>query len=344
MKKKLWFFLFAAPAFAICLIALKFYYLAAVWKYQGPDIEFSIRAGEPFSSINYRLVKQGIISSAKAFHRYTRVKNAYSQFKTGDYLIKSNSNMLDVFDTLVKGVPLATVVTIPEGKNLFEIAKILEEKKIAKYDEFVALAKDPNVTQALGIDAQRVEGYLYPETYHFGRSMKPKQIIETMVQTFKNKTKDLPWEKTDLDFHQLVTLASVVEKETGASFERPIIAGVFLNRLKKKMRLQSDPTTIYGIYEQFNGNLRKKHLQETTPYNTYRISGLPQGPICNPGIEALNAVIHPQKHRYLYFVSKNDGTHVFTETYRQHNEAVNEFQKTRANRQGKSWRDLKQSP
>lgn len=140
----------------------------------------------------------------------------------------------------------------------------------------------------------------------------------------------------------MIVLASIVEKETGAKVERPTIAGVFHNRLNKRMRLQSDPTTIYGIWERYKGNIRKSDLLEETPYNTYKIPSLPVGPICNPSLEAIKAVIKPEEHNYLFFVSKNDGTHVFTEKYSDHNSAVNEFQKNSKSREGKSWRNLKQ--
>jgi UPF0755 protein len=142
--------------------------------------------------------------------------------------------------------------------------------------------------------------------------------------------------------HEVIILASIVEKETGAKWERPTIAGVYLNRLKKKMRLQADPTTIYGIWESYNGNLKRKHLLQKTAYNTYKMSGLPLGPIANPSLAAIKAVLAPKVHKFLYFVSKNDGTHVFTPTYKKHQEAVDYWQRNKRNRKGKSWRDLKQ--
>ena len=136
--------------------------------------------------------------------------------------------------------------------------------------------------------------------------------------------------------------ASIVEKETGAKFERPLIAGVFTNRLKKKMRLQSDPTTVYGMWDRYKGNIKKSDLLEYTPYNTYKIPALPLGPIANPSLEAIEAVLQPAHTNYLYFVSKNDGTHVFSETYKSHREAVDAYQKNAQARRGKSWRQLKQ--
>jgi UPF0755 protein len=140
----------------------------------------------------------------------------------------------------------------------------------------------------------------------------------------------------------VIILASVVEKETGAKVERPMIAGVFTNRLKKNMRLQSDPTTVYGIWSRYKGNIRKADLLELTPYNTYKIPALPLGPISNPSLEAIQAVLNPETHSYLYFVSKNDGTHVFSKTYQDHEKAVEDFQRNSKARQGKSWRNLKQ--
>jgi UPF0755 protein len=253
--------------------------------------------------------------------------------------------MLDVIKELTEGTPITTKVTIPEGKNLYQIAEILEAKKIVSADEFIKVAKDPTTASSLNIPFETVEGYLYPETYQFNQKMKPLEVIKTMVRVFNQKTKDLDFSinPRNLTKAQCIVLASVVEKETGAGHERPIIAGVFFNRLKKRMRLQSDPTTIYGIWESFNGNLKKKHLLEKTPYNTYKIGGLPKGPISNPGLASIKAVLNPESHSYLYFVSQNDGTHVFSKTYVEHKEAVNQFQKNYKARQGKSWRNLNKS-
>jgi UPF0755 protein len=169
-----------------------------------------------------------------------------------------------------------------------------------------------------------------------------KQIVLSMVELFKKKTSNLDWSHPFLSKHEVIILASIVEKETGAKQERPAIAGVFTNRLKKRMRLESDPTTIYGIWSRYNGNIKKSDLLEKTPYNTYKIPALPLGPISNPSLEAIKAVLNPDQSKYLFFVSKNDGTHIFTENYKDHLQAVNDFQKNARARQGKSWRDLKQ--
>lgn len=338
MKKNVFMFLIFAPVLAISLAFAQLYYLVEIWTYDGPDIVFEVKSGEAFPSINQRLGTMGIISSKKAFHRYSQYKGIMSKFKMGSFLIKKDSNIPQVVDSLLHGKSIGIKVTVPEGKNLFQIAKLLERKGITTYAEFVNTAKDPRFIRELGIPADRVEGYLYPDTYRFSKGTPSKQIVRSMYSQFTRQAKKLNIPSDKL--HSVVVLASIVEKETGAGHERPIIAGVFLNRLKKRMRLQSDPTTIYGIYEDFNGNLRKKHLREKTPYNTYKVSGLPKGPISNPGLQALNAVLHPAKHNYLYFVSKNNGTHIFTATYKEHRQAVNKYQKNRKARKGKSWRDI----
>ena len=325
--------------------ASQVYYSLSLWKYQGPKTTFEIKPGEGFASINGRLQRRQLIHSAQVFYRYNQWKGNLTRFKAGLYEIAPHSNMLQIIRTLMgkSSLNLHIKVTLPEGKNLFEIAHILQKKKIIKSKkEFIRLATDPHFIGQLNLPGKRVEGYLYPETYYFAPHSPPSQVIKTMVKLFKQKSSPLDFSRTPLNLnpHQVVILASIVEKETGASHERAVIAGVFINRLKKRMRLQSDPTTIYGIFERFKGNLKKKHLREKTPYNTYKISGLPVGPISNPGLASLKAVLNPAQHKYLYFVSQNDGTHIFSNTYRQHLRAVNKYQRNWRARRGKSWRDL----
>lgn len=342
MTRYWWVFLLAAPLFAILLAGVKVYYSIQIWKYTGPEVVFEVRSGEGFSSINSRLAKQDLISSAKLFYRYAQINELTTKFKAGQFKIPSGTNMVSMFDILINGRAITTDITIPEGKNLFEIADLLSSNGVTDKENFIKLATDPDFIKSLGIDADRIEGYLYPETYRFNPNSPADAVIKSMLNVFKDKTKGLDFSLNPLGLstHQVIILASVVEKETGAKFERPRIAGVFTNRLKKKMRLQSDPTTIYGIWEEYTGNLRKQHLLEYTPYNTYKVNGLPKGPISNPGIESIKAVIEPEDHKFLYFVSQNDGTHVFSETYQKHNEAVKKFQIDARNRKGKSWRDL----
>lgn len=342
MKKNHLLFLIGAPLFAILLVAIKIYYSAYVWRYQGPDMFFYVKPSESFSSINARLAKEKIISSPRLFHRLAQYKGVMTKIKSGQYQIANNSNLLEVFDTFVSGKVLTTYFTIPEGKNMYEIGKMLEERAITDYNEFIELCKSPAFVKSLDIKGSTVEGYLYPDTYDFAPNLPADQVIKTMVREFRRKTADLDFSVQPMTKEDIVTLASMVEKETGDKSERPIIAGVFHNRLKIKMRLQSDPTTIYGIFENYKGNITKKDLLTPTDYNTYTVKALPKGPIANPGLLSIKAVLYPAKHKYLFFVSQNDGRHIFTENYGDHQEAVVKWQKTAKNREGKSWRNKKE--
>lgn len=334
----------AIITFSMAMVLLTLFYLFGEisHEYKGAEKVFNVRSGEGFSSINYRLAKAGIISNPRVFHYYAKFKNDLGNMKAGAYKISPGTDLADLLEILTSGVGELIRVTIPEGKNLFEVAKILEEKEITTYDDFLALAKNQEVVNALGIKAPSIEGYLFPETYFFAPNTPAKTVITTFLKQFKEATKDIDLTHSSLTPHEVIILASIVEKETGAKWERPTIAGVYLNRLKKKMRLQADPTTIYGIWENYNGNLRRSHLLAKTPYNTYKINGLPLGPIANPSLAAIKAVLNPKSHNFIYFVSKNDGTHVFTPTYKEHQKAVDYWQRSRKRRKGKSWRDLKQ--
>ncbi|HAZ13696.1 MAG: hypothetical protein A2X86_16450 [Bdellovibrionales bacterium GWA2_49_15] len=342
MKKGVIIFVIIAPLVAIILSLAKAYYYYDVRQYEGEDVVFQVQPGEGFPSINHRLERAGLIGSTKVFYRYCQMKKLMTKFKSGRYQIPTGSTMHDIINLLIYGRPITIELTIPEGKNFYEIAAILETNGfISKAQDFIKLARDPDMLRQLNIQQETVEGYLYPETYKFDPHQSPAQIMRVMVEVFRQKTKALNYQASSLTPLEVLTMASVVEKETGARAERARIAGVFFNRLKKKMRLQSDPTTIYGIWERYKGNLRKEDLQETTPYNTYKINGLPKGPICNPGLEAMRAVLAPEKHDYLYFVSQNDGTHTFSKTYSEHLQAVEHWQINAKNRAGKSWRQLK---
>jgi len=337
---KLWISIIIAPIFSAILVAI---HLTIIFheNYNGPDSIFKIAHGEGFASINYRLNKEGLVNNPRLFHYYAKFNNVISKFKAGPYKIKNGMHMGDIMELLVNGQAITTAITIPEGKNIYEIADILEKFKICSKSKFLILTKDHSLLRENNLYSEvSTEGYLYPDTYNFSPSTPARKVITTMLRVFNEKVQSLDFSKSHLSKREVIILASIVEKETGAEFERPIIAGVYLNRLKKNMRLYSDPTTIYGVFETYNGNLKKKHLQQRTPYNTYRINGLPKGPIANPGLESIKAVLSPKIHNHLYFVSRNDGTHEFTETYKEHLLAVKKYQQTRANRVGKSWRDL----
>jgi UPF0755 protein len=194
--------------------------------------------------------------------------------------------------------------------------------------QFIQTARNSDLVRQKGIDADSFEGYLYPDTYYFPKSITAEGVINAMIDRFRHMM--LPEYETlaknkGFSIHQIITLASIIEKETGSDQERPLIASVFYNRIKKNMRLESDPTVIYGI-ENFDGNLTRSHLSTRTPYNTYRISGLPPGPIANPGIHSIKAALHPAESEYLFFVSKNDKTHEFSRNKAEHDRAVKLYQ------------------
>jgi UPF0755 protein len=342
IKKILFIILVLAPLLIVASIGG---YITMLFNqtYTGPDKTFTVRNGDTFGRINQRLFDDGLIQDKRIFHYYAKYKNVMTKFRAGSFTITTGSNMSEVLETLLNGQPNLSSITVPEGKNMYEVAKIFAASGITSEKEFLEAVQHPDMISKLNINAQSLEGYLYPETYRFAPKTPATSIVKSMIDLFHERTKNLNFDHPFLNKHQVIILASVVEKETGAKVERPMIAGVFTNRLKKRMRLQSDPTTVYGIWSRYTGNIRKADLLEITPYNTYKIPALPQGPISNPGLDAIKAVLNPSEHDYLYFVSRNDGTHIFSKTYQDHEKAVEDFQVNANARKGKSWRDLKQN-
>ncbi len=311
-------------------------------KYDGPAVVFTVRPGDTFGVVNARLYQAELINNTRLFHWWARYRGEMEKLRAGAFEIPTGANIAAVLHTLVHGQPILNAVTVPEGKNLWEIAAILERAGFGPRADFLAYARDPATLAKHGVPGPSLEGYLFPETYKFAPGTAVSEIADTMVAEFKRRVGSLNVGHPFLSPHEVVVLASMVEKETGAKAERPQIASVFLNRLKKRMRLESDPTTIYGMGEAYAGNLRKDDLLRVTPYNTYKIPALPAGPIASPSLEAVQAVMRPAVSDNLFFVSRNDGTHVFTPTYAEHLKAVKEWQINRANRAGRSWRQLKQ--
>jgi len=210
------------------------------------------------------------------------------------------------------------------------MADLIARESIAPAEKFLALAADPGLAQRLGVTATGLEGYCFPDTYAFIKNTPPETVLRTMVSRFHRvfaaeRAAAGDPSRLGLTDHEVVILASIVEKETARPDERPLIAGTFLNRLHRGIPLASDPTVIYGI-PHFNGNLTRSDLESPTPYNTYVRAGLPSGPIANPGRAALRAALDPAPVDYLYFVSRNDGSHQFSRTLEEHNRAVREFQ------------------
>lgn len=248
--------------------------------------------------------------------------------RAGEYLIPARATPLQILRQLEQGSVIRETVTIPEGLNVEQIAGILARDGWIDEQQFISLAGDRNFIRTMGIDQASLEGYLFPDTYQLTRGdVTEEGILRMMTRRFARVWQEVTAAgKPAMSRHQIITLASIVEKETGAAAERPLIARVFLNRLARNMRLQSDPTVIYGI-ENFDGDLTGDHLRLATPYNTYVIDGLPPGPICSPGQKAMEAVLRPADNPSLFFVSKNDGTHHFSTSLHEHNQAVSLYQK-----------------
>ncbi len=312
------------------------------------NIKITVHDGEGFYAVIQELIKKEPKISLQALKIYLKLNKLEKALKTGEYFFKQGTSLKRVIQDFATGNVVKYKVSIPEGYNMFEIAGLLKKKGIIsskkKFLEFVSSPKE--ASKHLGYNVQSFEGYLFPATYEFSKNTNEPLVVKSLVTAYQNNfqllIKNLSLPK-GFNQHQLTILASIIEKETGASYERPIIASVFLNRLKKQMRLQSDPTTIYGEWIETGErlfNIRQKHLLKKNKYNTYAIKGLPLGPISNPGYEAMKAVCAPKKTNYLYFVSKNDGTHYFSKTYKEHTKAVKKFQLSRRARAGKSWRDL----
>jgi UPF0755 protein len=315
------------------------YYLSTPAEKEGKDQVFFIREGSTLNEVAGDLEFRSIITSKRLFLLWARLMGYSRNIKAGEYRLSSAMPPLKILETLSKGFVITHPVTIPEGFTINQIGELLEEKGLVNKDEFLAITSDKGIEKRYGISGESLEGYLYPDTYQFGRGLSPVSIVDVIVKRFWKVFAPLreKAEQAGMTIAEVVTLASIVEKETGRAEERPIIASVFLNRLRKRMRLESDPTVIYGLKD-FTGNLKKKHLSQPTPYNTYIIRGLPPGPIANPGKDAINAVLFPAKTDYLYFVSKNDGTHYFSKTLVEHNEAVEIYQKKKRTRRKKSSR------
>jgi UPF0755 protein len=239
---------------------------------------------------------------------------------------------MEILDRMVTGKMVQRRFTVKEGSSIWEIGPLLAKVGITTRVEFEAGLTNPTFLKELKIPAPSFEGYLFPQTYQFPRGTKSKKILSTMLDQF-NANWEVEWDARLVELgmtkHEILTLASIVEKESGDAEEQPMIASVFANRLKKRMRLQADPTVIYGLPD-FNGNLTKEDLLTHTPYNTYVIDGLPPGPIANPGESAIRAALYPTQSDNLYFVANGRGRHIFSSTLSAHNEAVVKYQKNPA--------------
>jgi UPF0755 protein len=299
---------------------------------KGAEIVFTVAPGESLGAIARNLERQRLVRSARAVAWIGRLRGLDGSLRTGEYALSAAQSPGAILSRLASGDTVSYPVVLPEGFTAAQIGARLASAGLVDEAAFAKAVHDPELIASLGIEADSLEGYLFPETYLLPKGLSAEDLARILVQPLLAVWRDLEplAEKQGFSQHEVVTLASIVEKETGAPEERAMVAAVFRNRLGRGMRLESDPTVIYGIAG-FDGNLRRRDLEnEGNPYNTYRIAALPPGPIASPGEASLRAVVSPAPSKHLYFVARNDGTHAFSSTLREHARAVERYQKKNA--------------
>lgn len=291
---------------------------------------YTVSRGQGFGTTARQLKMAGLCTSEKKLRFIAALYGYDKKIKAGEYLLSGSMSPKVLLEVLTSGKVYLHKLTIPEGYTVKQIAAAVEKAGLGDAQRLTKLALSPKAPARMGLpDAPpTLEGYLFPDTYLFEKSVTEEAILQAMVRRFNAVfTQEIiaQGKALGLSANEIITLASIIEKETGAAHERAIISSVFHNRLKKRMRLETDPTVIYGIKD-FNGNITRKDLRRKTPYNTYVIKGLPPGPIASPGLAAIKAAVNPEKTPFLYFVSKKDGTHHFSRTIREHRKAVRRYQ------------------
>jgi UPF0755 protein len=315
-----------------------FYYTAThsfVEKNNQAPVSVEITSGMTLNKISNLLEERDLIGNSLVFQLLAYLQEKQGQVQSGEYALSPSMTPMDILEVVTSGKTILHAVTIPEGYRITEIAALLEAKGLVNAEKFIQETKNEELIQSAGIAGNSLEGYLFPETYNFSKNTSERKIIQRLLDIYHEKIKQHELRKRaqsiNLSFHQVMTLASLIEKETGVDEERKLISSVFHNRLRKKMLLQTDPTVIYAMAD-FDGNIRKKDLQVDSPYNTYRYKGLPPGPIASPGIKSIIAALEPSESDYLYFVSRKDGSHQFSSNLMDHNRAVRKYQLRRVAR------------
>jgi UPF0755 protein len=289
-----------------------------------------IPQGAGSRAIARRLVDAGVIPDTWTFRAAVRFLGRDQVLRAGEYRFAEAASPLDVVERLARGDVYTVGITFPEGLTIDEMAEIFESHALGTARSFRDAARDVTAIAELDPAARDLEGYLFPETYPVTRKPDAKTLVAAMVDRFKTVYAELTRGRPpgELTVRQVVTLASLVEKETARAEERPVVAAVYRNRLAIGMGMQADPTVVYALRKRgrYDGNIHRVDLGIDSPYNTYRYRGLPPGPIAAPGRAALEAALNPADAKFLYFVSRNDGSHVFAETLTQHNANVQKFQ------------------
>ena len=298
------------------------------------EIPFVVEKGANLKTIAHQLEEKQLVKHWWSIDLLSRLKESEIRDKiiVGEYKLSPSMTPQQLLDKILSGEVNYYQLTLPEGFSVRDLPKLVADTTLVPANAIQAALDDKGFMSELNIQGGSFEGYLFPETYKFTKPIDAKAVITRMVEEGRKRLSNEMLERTiqlGYDVHQIITLASIVEKETGTADDRKRIASVFHNRLRIGMPLQSDPTVIYGI-SNFSGNLTKEHLRTPSPYNTYLTTGLPPTPICNPGIKAIEAAIFPEDTDYLYFVAKGDGTSQFSSTLKQHNEAVKKYQLGRA--------------
>lgn len=299
--------------------------------YSAAEQYVDIPARTPTAEIGRRLIDAGVVRDEVVFRIALWWTGESRNLQAGEYRFDQPVTPLEVIDRLARGEVYTRRITFPEGLTIQEMARIYESQGFGAEREFIQAAGDAALIKDLDPQARDLEGYLFPETYALPRRTAASRLVALMVDRFRATfTDDMRRraEEQNLTTRQVVTLASLVEKETGKADERPLVAAVYRNRLRIGMGMQADPTVIYALQKagRYDGNIRREDLAVDSPYNTYRYRGLPPGPIAAPGKASLEATLMPADVEYLYFVSRNDGSHVFASTLSEHNKNVREYQ------------------
>jgi UPF0755 protein len=290
-----------------------------------------IPAGAGAAEIRERLVGAGVVQDGLTLRLALRWTGASRDLQAGEYRFDRPMTAVEVVSKIARGDIYGQRITFPEGLTIRDMASLYESRGLGKARDFVQAARNTALIRDLDPAASDLEGYLFPDTYTVGRTAVASQLIESMVAGFRAAYPGdarQPGDQPPLTPRQLVTLASLIEKETGKSEERPIVSAVYRNRLRIGMGMQADPTVVYALQKagRYDGNIRKEDLSINSPYNTYKYPGLPPGPIASPGKASLDAAVQPADADFLFFVSRNDGSHVFAKTLAEHNRNVQEFQ------------------